>query len=353
MPRASRFDLVIIGGGMTGLALACTTAGAGLRTAVIEHMALARTTEPPFDGRVTAIAPGSRLLLAAIGVWPGLTAGAEPILDIRVGERDSPLTVHYDHREIGDQPLGHIVENRMIRSALLERTQQLTEGPLTLAAPDEVDQIERGPTGVRIRLKSGQILTGALAIAADGRESRTRALAGIDCMRWDYGQTGIVATIAHAEPHDGLALERFFPARTVRPLTHDRQPLVDRLGRRRTELAQRPDRTASTTTPSSPSSTDRFGDRAGDPCARRPPLALSVCRWSRRSATLIAASPWPAMPRARSIRSPARAGTWRCATSAALAELIVDAKRLGLDVRRRGYVLARGTNAGAGSIPWR
>ena len=327
MPRASRFDLVIIGGGMTGLALACTTAGAGLRTAVIERMALARTTEPPFDGRVTAIAPGSRLLLAAIGVWPGLTAGAEPILDIRVGERDSPLTVHYDHREIGDQPLGHIVENRMIRSALLDRAQQLTEGSLTLAAPDEVDQIERGPTGVQIRLKSEHVLTGALAIAADGRESRTRALAGIDCMRWDYGQTGIVATIAHAEPHDGLALERFFPAGPFArlPMTGNRSSIVwaaaDELAR---DLIELPDAAFLAELG------ERFGDELGPLALAGPrwhyPLAMVQAeRYTDRRLALVGDA-------ARTIH-PISGQGWNLALRdvGALAELLVDAKRLGLD----------------------
>ncbi len=118
MTPPQRFDLLVIGGGLTGLAMACAAAGEGLRVLVVERSSLADTVAPPFDGRVTAIAPGSRRLLEAIRVWQALAADAQPILDIEVGERDSPLGVHYDHRQVGDEPLGHIVENRLIRMAL-------------------------------------------------------------------------------------------------------------------------------------------------------------------------------------------------------------------------------------------
>jgi hypothetical protein len=117
---ASRFDLIVTGGGLTGLALACAVAGAGPRVLLIEQRALESTSAPSFDGRVTAIGRGSRYLLEAIGVWRHLEE-AQPILDIEVGERHSPLIVHYDHREVGDEPLGHIVENRTLRRALPRR----------------------------------------------------------------------------------------------------------------------------------------------------------------------------------------------------------------------------------------
>ncbi|MGH6900711.1 MAG: 2-octaprenyl-6-methoxyphenyl hydroxylase, partial [Geminicoccaceae bacterium] len=120
---ASGFDLIVTGGGMTGLALACAVAGAGLRVLLIEQRALELTTAPPFDGRVTAIGRASRYLLEAIGVWRHLEADAQPILEIEVGERHSPLTVHYDHKEVGGEPLGHIVENRLLRAALLARVE--------------------------------------------------------------------------------------------------------------------------------------------------------------------------------------------------------------------------------------
>ena len=207
----ARFDLIVAGGGMTGLALACAVAGARVRVLLIEQRALPATTELPFDGRVTAISRGSRHLLEGIGVWPHLAGAAQPILDIEVGERHSPLTVHYDHRAVGGEPLGHIVENRVIRRARLRRVAALPAGALEVAAPDRAARVERRADGVTLTLASGRRAGAALLAAADGRGSPLRDLAGIQAMRWDYAQTGIVATVAHAEPHHGRAFDDHVP----------------------------------------------------------------------------------------------------------------------------------------------
>src|SRR5690606_42030250 len=98
---------------------------------------------------------GSRRLLEAIGVWPHLADEAQPILDIEVGERHSPLTVHYDHREVGGEPLGHIVENRVIRRALLRRIAEPTGGALEVRAPERTGPGERGAPAVDGGLATG------------------------------------------------------------------------------------------------------------------------------------------------------------------------------------------------------
>jgi 2-octaprenyl-6-methoxyphenol hydroxylase len=327
MAREAAFDLAIIGGGMTGLALACATAGATQRVLLVERQALAATIAPPFDGRVTAIAPGSRCLLGAIGVWPELAGEAEPILDIRVGERHSPLTVHYDHRVVGDQPLGHIVENRAIRGALLRRLEQLRASTLTLAAPDQILNIERGPAGAELHLASGQVVRAALVAAAEGRSSPTRGAAGIEVLRWDYGQTGIVATLAHERPHQGLAVERFFPdgPLALLPMTGRRSSIVwaaeNRLARELTALDDA-DFLA------------ELGERAGD---RLGALALAGPRWHYPLA-MVQAQRYTdhrlalVGDAAHAIHPIAGQG-WNLALRdvAALAELVIDAKRLGLD----------------------
>src|SRR5918996_646697 len=162
------FDVLGMGGGLTGLALGCGVAGEGLRVLLVERASLAATVAPPFDGRVTAIAPGSRRLLEAIGVWPALAADAEPILDIEVGERYSPLRVHYDHREVGDEPLGHIVENRLLRRALLARAKALSTSSLLLAAPERLARLARRGPAVTVRLESGLAVQAALCAVAEG-----------------------------------------------------------------------------------------------------------------------------------------------------------------------------------------
>ena len=119
-PSRLSADILIIGGGMAGLTLGCALGQAGVSVALVEPTPPDRLIAPEFDGRTTAIAAGSRAILETLGVWPGMAPEAQPILDIRVSDGRSPLFLHYDHREVGDQPLGHIVENRIIRRALLE-----------------------------------------------------------------------------------------------------------------------------------------------------------------------------------------------------------------------------------------
>jgi len=211
MAWSNKVDLAVVGGGPTGLAFAVAAAGAGAEVALIDPVPWPDAIAPPFDGRVTAIARASRYLLEGIGVWLAIETEAQPIVDIEVSEHASPSRVFYDHREVGVEPLGHIVENRAIRAGLIERAKALLGGALILALPDKVSGFERRPGHTFITLESGRTIEAGLVVGADGRGSICRKQAGIEVMRFAYEQTGIVATIAHQEPHHGLAVERFFP----------------------------------------------------------------------------------------------------------------------------------------------
>ena len=103
---------------MNGLTASLALARAGFSVTMIEREAPGATLTDGFDGRVSSIAWGSRLVLDGLGAWQAMDAHAQPILEIRVSYRDAPLFLHYDHRDIGDHPLGYILENRFIRRAL-------------------------------------------------------------------------------------------------------------------------------------------------------------------------------------------------------------------------------------------
>jgi 2-octaprenyl-6-methoxyphenol hydroxylase len=223
-------EVAIVGGGLVGLSLAVALAGAGIEVVVIDRETPAAMIEPTYDGRASAIAFGSRQVLGAIGLWAEVVADAQPILDIRVADGGSPLFLHYDHRDIGDQPLGWIVENRVLRWALLTRLKEMPG--LVHLAPSQVEGVDTPPAGAAepasVRLAGGGRVRAALVVAADGKASPLRRAAGIRTIGWSYPQHGIVATVEHEEPHHGVAVEHFMPSGpfAILPMTGNRSSIV-------------------------------------------------------------------------------------------------------------------------------
>lgn len=214
-----RFDIAVIGAGLNGSLLALAAGQAGLRTALIDRVPLTSLTEAGFDGRTTAIAYTSQKMFQAIGVWDELAERAEPILDIRISDaghdgRASPLFLHFDHREAAEDaghaaPMGWIVENRFLRAALLRRLQACAA--VELVAPDEAIDTNRGTNKVEIALKSGRRIATRLVASAEGRFGTMREDAGIGARAWSYDQIAIVLVARHEQPHRGVAQEKFLP----------------------------------------------------------------------------------------------------------------------------------------------
>lgn len=213
--KAADCEVLIVGGGMVGLTLGLTLAGAGVEVIVVDREDPATVQDAAFDGRASAIARGSQQALAGAGLWDAMAPSAQPILDIRVtdgrvGTGASSLFLHYDHREVGEGPLGLIIENREVRRAL--HAEVARRGHLQLLVPQQVADLERGPSGIEARLADGRRLRARLAVAAEGRGSPLRDAAGIRTTKWSYPQAGIVCTVAHEQPHHGVAHEHFLPA---------------------------------------------------------------------------------------------------------------------------------------------
>lgn len=228
-------EILIVGGGMVGMSLAAATAGGGIRTTLVEAEPLPALDQPLFDGRSSAIAYGSQQVLAGIDAWQYIEAEASPILTIRVSDGgwqvdgESPFFVHYSNRDLppgsidrpgttdrsaagkrDDQPpFGWIVENRAIRRGLLRRLAGCPH--LTHLAPARVTDIRFGAGRAVARLDDGSEIRTRLVVAADGRHSLVRRMAGIGYRELDYRQTAIVCTVAHEKPHRGVAHEHFLP----------------------------------------------------------------------------------------------------------------------------------------------
>jgi len=206
-------DILTVGGGLNGPALALALARAGFGVTVIDALPETARRAADFDGRAYALALASVRLLRAIGVWDRVTGHAQPILGIRVsdgraGEGAAPFFVQFDHGEIEEGPMGHMVEDRFLRRALLDA---MKAEPAITRVTGTVERQEVTAGGVELRLASGRVLSGRLLVGCDGRGSGTAARAGIARTGWGYGQTALVAAVAHERPHEGVAHQFFMP----------------------------------------------------------------------------------------------------------------------------------------------
>lgn len=200
-------DTVIVGGGLVGATTALALAAHGLSSTLIDRADLSATRTQGFDGRVSAIASGSARMFRTIGLGPVLEHGC-PIGEIRVTDGLSPLNLHFDAREADSGPLGWMVENHVLRAAVLDA---IAAQPLIrLLAPATLGEVYRDEAIVRAETSAGEVRA-PLLIAADGKHSPLRRAAGIRLAEWPYPAIAIVTTLRHAQPHGQIAFELFFP----------------------------------------------------------------------------------------------------------------------------------------------
>ncbi len=213
-------DILIAGGGLIGGTLAAALGGAGLSVTVVECEAATDQVQASFDGRASAIALGPGRMLRTIGLWEKLGGDATPILDIRVSDGGSPFFCHYAIDELASEaeptpetapePFGYMLENRHLRQAIFSRLAELD--CVRIVAPARIVDLARRAGTVEARLDTGQTVTAPLIVGAEGRGSPTREAAGIGLTAWSYGQSGIVCRVAHEKPHENVAHELFLPA---------------------------------------------------------------------------------------------------------------------------------------------
>lgn len=206
-------DVLVAGAGYVGLAAAVSLKQArpSLAVAVVDA-APARVWQK--DGRASAIAAAACRMLDQLGVWNEIAPGAQAITemivtDSRTSDPVRAVFLTFDGEVAPGEPFAHMVANKDLNGALRRRAEQLGIGIIEGVA---VSAFDINGAGITVHLADGATLKARLLVAADGVNSKLRDMAGIKTVKWEYGQSGIVCTVAHERPHNGRAEEHFLPA---------------------------------------------------------------------------------------------------------------------------------------------
>lgn len=200
-----RTDVLILGGGLVGLTLALALDRSGIASVVVDPADPETMLAPNFDGRASAIASASWNMLEALGIAERLIPHGQPIhrIEVRDGLQRDPLAF------ADERPLGTMVENRILRHELREAA--LASRNIDLRMPARAE-VERRDDGVFAKLSDGSEVRADLLVAAEGRRSPTREAAGIRIAQWKYDHSAIVTAFDHERDHGGVAHEIFYPA---------------------------------------------------------------------------------------------------------------------------------------------
>ncbi len=322
-------DVLIAGAGYVGLAtaVAIATARPSLKIGVVDAAPAGVWQK---DGRASAIAAAACRMLEQLGCWQEIEPEAQAITemivtDSRTADPVRPVFLTFGGEVNPGESFAHMVANAVMNGALRRKAEVLGIDILEGVA---VDGFETGPSHVSVKLADGIRLDAKLLIAADGVRSRLRDMAGIKTVHWDYGQSGIVCTVAHERPHHGRAEEHFLPAGpfATLPLKGNRSSIV---WTERTEDAERLVREDDIVFESELE--QRFGLKLGEIRVEGPrkawPLGLTLAR------AFVAPRFALAGDAAHGIHPIAGQGlNLGFRDAAALAETIVEADRLGRDI---------------------
>lgn len=208
------YDIVVVGAGPAGLALARSLAGNGLRMALIERQAETELADPPVDGRDIALTHLSRSILQRLGAWDRIAADqVSPLQQAKVLDGDSAYTLEFDNSGQAGEPLGYLIANHLIRRALFEAVAPL-DG-VDLLSDTTVTRVSSSADAAEAVLADGRRLSARLLIGADTRFSDTRRQMGIGAEMNDFGRVAIVCRMQHELAHDNTAWECFHYGRTL------------------------------------------------------------------------------------------------------------------------------------------
>ncbi|MCD5974544.1 2-octaprenyl-3-methyl-6-methoxy-1,4-benzoquinol hydroxylase [Pseudomonas quasicaspiana] len=205
-----RADLLIVGAGMVGSALALALQGSGLNVIVVDGGALSVKpfdAQAMFEPRVSALSAASQRILQRLGAWEGIASRrTSPYGEMQVWDGSGTGQIHFSAASVHADVLGHIVENRVVQDALLDR---LHDCDIGLLANARLEQMRRSGDDWLLTLADGRLLRAPLVIAADGANSAVRRLTGTQTREWDYQHHAIVTSVRTSNPHRKTAWQRF------------------------------------------------------------------------------------------------------------------------------------------------
>ncbi len=200
-----QFDVLIVGGGLAGLALACALRDSRLRIGLIEQRAPTRPAG--WDARVYAISPANVDFLRQIGVWKHLASERMAAIQRMEIAGDAHSRLEFSAYETGVAELGWVLESSLMACELWEGIKR--QSNLTLFTPAAPAAIDIGADAASLTLADGKVLSARLLVAADGRDSWLRQAAGLAATNTDYGELGVVANFDCQHAHRGVARQWF------------------------------------------------------------------------------------------------------------------------------------------------
>lgn len=201
-------NVIILGGGLVGMALGLALDRHGLTCAIVDPLDNDIVTADGFDGRASAVASASWRMFEVLGIAETLRLHGTVIRRIEVLDGVRAEALDFTVAD-GEEPLGIMIENRILRQTLRAAVAEAEH--ISLYIPNKAASIDRGDHCVTVTLESGETLTSALLVAAEGRNSPTRSAAGISIAQWQYNHSAIISAFDHSVDHQNVAHEIFYP----------------------------------------------------------------------------------------------------------------------------------------------
>lgn len=202
-------EVAVVGGGIVGAAIACGLSQGGIQTVLVEGRLPPREWSNELAGlRVSALTQASKNILENLNGWQGMAKrGVTAYREMKIWDCAADGKLHFDGADVGADILGHIIENRVTVAGLWDALDQ-NKAAKTIC-PARVTALDNGREQARLILDDKSVIEAELVVAADGRASMLRSMAGITVNGWEYDHAGLVATVRPEKWHHETCYQRF------------------------------------------------------------------------------------------------------------------------------------------------